>query len=81
MSASKKRQTMAKHQRAVKEKRALKLERKREAAEIRLAKANGTWVPPADEFDELTVSDELSVSDDSEPSVTDSPAQEEPRLA
>ncbi len=83
MSASKKRQTMAKHarERAVKEKRALKLERKREAAEIRLAKANGTWVPPADEFDELTVSDELPVSDDSEPSVTDSPAQEEPRLA
>ncbi len=96
MSASKKRQTMAKHarERAVKEKRALKLERKREAAEIRLAKANGTWVPPVDESDELAVSDELlgsdelPVSDDSEPSVTDSvpsvtdsPAQAEPRLA
>lgn len=77
MSASKKRQTMAKHQRerAVKEKRALKLERKREAAELRLAEANGTAAPPTDE------SGEQVVSDDSDPSTTESPAQEEQLLA
>ncbi len=77
MSASKKRQTMAKHarERAVKEKRALKLEKKRVAAEIRLAQANGTYVPPADE------SDEHAVSDDSEPSTEDAPAQDEHQLA
>ena len=77
MSASKKRQTMAKHarERAVKEKRALKLERKREAAERRLAEANGTYVPPEEE------SAEHAASDDSAPSTGDAPAQEEHLLA
>jgi hypothetical protein len=80
MSASKKRQTMAKHarERAVKEKRALKLEKKRLAAEIRLAQANGTYVPPVDESSEDV---EHAVPDDSEPSTEGAPAQEEHQLA
>ena len=80
MSASKKRQTMAKHarERAVKEKRALKLEKKRLAAEIRLAQANGTWVPPVDESADDA---EHAVTDESEPSAEDAPAQEEQLLA
>jgi hypothetical protein len=83
MSASKKRQTMAKHarERAVKEKRALKLEKKRLAAEIRLAQANGTWVPPVDESTEHAQDAEHAVPGDSEPSTEDAPAQEEHQLA
>ena len=48
MSASKKRQTMAKHarERAVKEKRALKAEKKRNAADLKLAEAHLASLPP-----------------------------------
>ena len=52
MSAGKKRQTMAKQarERAVREKRELKRERKREAAHLRLAAdLDGADVPAADE--------------------------------
>ena len=74
---SKQRQTMAKHQRerAVKEKRALKLERKREAAELRLAEANGTYVPPGDE------PGEHADSDDADTSIAEAPVQEQQPLA
>ena len=53
MSGAKKRQTMAKQarERAVREKRALKQERKREAAHLRLA---GETEAPAEPSDEAT---------------------------
>ena len=49
--ATKRQQTMAKitRERAVREKRERKLEKKRAAAAERRAKADGTWVPPDDE--------------------------------
>ena len=91
MSASKKRQTMAKHarERAVKEKRALKLEKKRNAAELRLAEAHLASLPPEQregepvlEGDEpvlRAVPDNAESSDNSEPSTADSPVQEQSR--
>ncbi len=96
MSASKKRQTMAKHarERAVKEKRALKLEKKRNAADLRLAEAHLASLPPEQregepvlEGDEpvlRAVPDNGESSENSEPSTADSPVQEqeqEQRLA
>jgi hypothetical protein len=48
--STKRQQTMAKitRERAVREKRERKLEKKRAAAAERRAKADGTWVPPDD---------------------------------
>ena len=51
--ATKRQQTMAKitRERAVKEKRERTLEKKRAAAAVRRAKADGTWVDPELELD------------------------------
>jgi hypothetical protein len=64
--STKRQQTMAKitRERAVREKRERKLEKKRAAAAERRAKADGTWVPP----DETPpVDDSQTVVDDPQP--------------
>jgi hypothetical protein len=60
---TKRQQTMAKitRERAVREKRERKLEKKRAAAAERRAKADGTWVDPDVE---LEAADDLDAADD-----------------
>jgi hypothetical protein len=62
--ATKRQQTMAKitRERAVREKRERKLEKKRAAAAERRAKADGTWVEPEVEPD--AAEDELDAAED-----------------
>ena len=89
MSASKKRQTMAKHarERAVKEKRALKAEKKRNALELKLAEAHLASLPPEQRDPESVIEGDEPVlravpDENSEQSTADSPVQEqEQRLA
>jgi cell division protein FtsB len=57
--SNKRQQTMAKltRERAVKERRERKLEKKRAAAAERRARADGTWIPP--DSDDVAVDEEL----------------------
>jgi len=83
MSASKKRQTMAKHarERAVKEKRALKAEKKRNALELKLAEAHLASLPPEERDPESVIEGEepvlRAVPDSSEPAAEEAPVQEQ----
>ncbi len=63
MSNNKRQQTMAKitRERAVKEKRARKLEKKQAAAAVKRAKADGTWVEPESELEDVGEEDEETV--------------------
>jgi hypothetical protein len=71
-------------ERAVREKRERKMEKKRAAAAERTAKANGTWVAPDETpgVDDLAVDDSQSTVDDPQPAVEDSqPAVGDPQPA
>jgi hypothetical protein len=72
--ATKRQQTMAKitRERAVKEKRERKLEKKRAAAAVRKAKADGTWVPPEEDLAEEDPADDDSPPADGKSEANDS---------
>jgi len=53
-------------ERAVREKRERKAEKKRLAAEERRAKADGTWVPPVDELEEPALEEPAAVEETAE---------------
>lgn len=71
--ATKRQQTMAKitRERAVKEKRERKLEKKRAAAAVKRAKADGTWIDPDDEQDAVDEESDATLPEGSSPALLD----------